>query len=221
MYSKLPFNPDRDFTPVILVSETPHILVVSAASAMHKVSDLITLAKARPGKLHFGSGGQGTSLHLAGEMLKSVTGINIVHVTYKGAAPAIAAMLGDEIQMLFDNSSAALGHIRGGRVRGLAIASKARANALPEVPTFDESGIANFHSGIPYGIYVRAGTPAAVVSTINRTINGIFDEAEFKKQHTAIGTVLAGGTPQQLAAYVIAEQKKLRPIIDKQGIKAY
>ena len=221
IYSKLPFDPDRDFTPVILVSETPHILVVSAASTMHKLSDLITLAKARPGKLHFGSGGQGTSLHLAGERLKSVTGIDIVHVTYKGAAPAITAMLGDEIQMLFDNSSAALGHIRGGRVRGLAIANKARATALPDVPTFDENGIADFYSGIPNGIYVRAGTPAAIVAAINRTINKVFEEADFKKQHAAIGTILLGGTPQQLTAYVVAERKKWQPLIEKQGIKAY
>ena len=221
IYGKLPFDPDRDFTPVILVSETPHILVVSAAFSATTLSELIALAKDRPGKLHFGSGGQGTSLHLAGELLKSVAGINIVHVPYKGAAPAITAMLGDEIQMLFDNGSSALNHIRGGRVRGLAIASKVRAVALPEVPTFDESGIANFHSGVPHGIFVRAGTPAAVVSAINRTMNAVFEEAEYRKQLAAIGIILAGGTPEQLTAYLAAERKKWLPLIQSQGIKAY
>ncbi len=221
IYGKLPFDPDRDFTPVILVSETPHILVVSAAFSATTLSELIALAKDRPGKLHFGSGGQGTSLHLAGELLKSVAGINIVHVPYKGAAPAITAMLGDEIQMLFDNGSSALNHIRGGRVRGLAIASKVRAVALPEVPTFDESGIANFHSGVPHGIFVRAGTPAPVVSAINRTMNAVFEEAEYRKQLAAIGIILAGGTPEQLTAYLTAERKKWLPLIQSQGIKAY
>lgn len=221
IYGKLPFDPDRDFTPVILVSETPHILLVSSSFSATRLSELIALAKERPGKLNFGSGGQGTSLHLAGELLKSVAGINIVHVPYKGAAPAIAAMLSDEIQMLFDNGSSAVGHIRGGRVRGLAVASKARAAALPDVPTFDESGIANFYSGVPHGIFVRAGTPAPIVSAINHTINAVFEEAEYKKQLAAIGIVLAGGTPEQLTAYLAVERKKWLPLIQSRGIKAY
>jgi tripartite-type tricarboxylate transporter receptor subunit TctC len=221
MYGKLPFDPDRDFTPVILMSETPHILVVSAAFRATTLSGLIALAKERPGKLNFGSGGQGTSLHLAGELLKSVAGINIVHVPYKGAAPAVVAMLSDEIQMLFDNVSAAVGHIRGGRVRGLAMASKVRVAPLPDVPTFAESGIENFYSGVPHGIFVRAGTPAAVVAAINRTINTVFEEPEFRKQLAAVGIILAGGTPEQLTAYLAAEKKKWLPLIQRQGIKAY
>ena len=221
MYGKLPFDPDRDFTPVILMSETPHILVVSAAFRATTLSGLIALAKERPGKLNFGSGGQGTSLHLAGELLKSVAGINMVHVPYKGAAPAIVAMLSDEIQMLFDNVSAAVGHIRGGRVRGLAMASKVRIAPLPDVPTFAESGIANFYSSIPHGIFVRAGTPAAVVAAINRTINTVIEDADYRKQLAAVGIILAGGTPEQLTAYLAAERKKWLPLIQQQGIKAY
>jgi len=130
-------------------------------------------------------------------------------------------MLSDEIQMLFDNGSSALGHIRGGRVRGLAIASKVRAGALPDVPTFDESGIANFYSGVPHGIFVRAGTPAAITASVNRTINAIFEEADYKKQMAAVGIILAGGTPKQLTAYIAAERKKWLPLIQRQGIKAY
>ena len=206
LYDKLPFDAERDFAPVILVSDTPHILVVSAASSMNRLSDLITLAKERPGKLNFASGGQGTSLHLAGELLKSVAGINIVHVPYKGAAPATTALLSDEVQMLFDNGSTALGHIRGGRVRGLAIASRVRAAPLPGVPTFDESGIVNFYSGVPHGIFVRAGTPAAIVSTLNRTMNAVFGEAGYKRQLEAIGVNLIGGPPERLTAY-LAEEK--------------
>lgn len=221
IYGKLPFDPDRDFTPVILMSETPHLLVVSSAFSATTLPRLIALAKERPGTLNFGSGGQGTSQHLAGELLKSVAGINLVHVPYKGAAPAITAMLSDEIQMLFDNASSALGQIRGGRVRGLAIASKTRAVALPDVPTFAEGGVANFYTSIPYGILVRAGTPAAVVSAINRTLNAVFQEPEYKKQMSALGVNLGGGAPEELTAFIAAERKKWLPLIQSQGIKAY
>ncbi len=221
LYAKLPFNAERDFAPVILVSDTPHILLVSAAFRAGKLSELIAYAKAQPGKVNFGSGGQGTSLHLAGELLKTVAGIDIVHIPYKGAAPAITALLGDEIQMLFDNGASALGHIRGGRVRGLAIASKVRALALPEVPTFDEGGIANFYSGVPHGVFVPAGTPANIIAVINRTINAVFQEPEYRKVVVQAGINIAGGEPAQLTAYLAGEKKKWQPLIQSQGIKAY
>ena len=221
LYSKLPFNAERDFAPVILVSDTPHILLVSAAFRATKLSELIAHAKANPGKVNFGSGGQGTSLHLAGELFKSVAGIEMVHVPYKGAAPAIVAMLGDEIQMLFDNGASALGHIRGGRVRGLGIASKVRASALPEVPTFDEAGIADFYSGVPHGVFVVAGTPANIIAVINRDINAVFQEPEYRKVVTQSGINIAGGEPSQLTAYLAGEKKKWQPLIQRQGIKAF
>ena len=221
LYAKLPFNAERDFAPVILVSDTPHILLVSAAFRAAKLSELIAYAKAQPGKVNFGSGGQGTSLHLAGELFKTIAGIDMVHVPYKGAAPAVTALLGDEIQMMFDNGATALGHIRGGRVRGLGIASKVRALALPDVPTFDEGGIANFYSGVPHGVFVAAGTPANIIAAINRTINAIFQEPEYRKILTQSGVNIAGGEPAQLTAYLAGEKKKWQPLIQSQGIKAY
>ncbi len=220
LYANLPFNAERDFAPVVLVSDTPHILLVSAASRATKLSELIALAKAQPGKVNFGSGGQGTSLHLAGELFKTVAGIDIVHIPYKGAAPAVVAMLGDEIQMMFDNGAAALGHIRGGRVRGLGIAAKTRVTVLPKVPTFDEGGIANFYSGVPHGVLVAAGTPAHIIAAINRTINDIFADPDYRKAALQSGVNLAGGEPAQLTAYLAAEKKKWQPLIQRQGIKA-
>ena len=221
LYAKLPFNPERDFAPVILVSDTPHILLVNSAFRATKLSELIAHAKAQPGKVNFGSGGQGTSLHLAGELFKTVAGIDIVHVPYKGAAPAIVAMLGDEIQMLFDNGASAMGHIRGGRVRGLGIASKTRAVALPEVPTFDEGGIANFYSGVPHGVFVVVGTPANIIAIVNRDINAIFQEADYRKVSVQSGINIVGGEPAQLTAYLATEKKKWQPLIQSQGIKAF
>lgn len=221
LYAKLPFNAERDFAPVILVSDTPHILLISAASRASRLSEFIALAKSQSGKVNFGSGGQGTSLHLAGELFKIVAGIDMVHIPYKGAAPAVAALLGDEIQMMFDNGAAAMGHIRGGRVRGLGIASKTRAAALPEVPTFDEGGIANFYSGVPHGVFVPAATPPNVIAILNRTINAIFQEPEYRKVALQSGINLAGGDPAQLMAYLAGEKKKWQPLIQSQGIKAY
>ena len=220
LYSKLPFDPDRDLAPVVLVGEGPHLLEVSSASSVKTVSDLIALAKAHPGKLNFGSGGVGTSLHLAGEYLKAATGINIVHVPYKGASLAIVAMLGNEIQMLFDNSSSAVGHIRAGRLRGVAIASRTRSAVLPDVPTFEESGIPNFRSGVGHAVYVRSGTPPAIIAAANRAVNAVFKNAEFRKEMAAVGYDLAGGTPEQLRAHIDEERRKWLPIIRKQGIKA-
>ena len=168
------------------------------SSDLGKLSEFIAYAKSQSGKVNFGSGGQGTSLHLAGELFKKVAGLDMVHVAYKGAAPAITAMLADEVQMMFDNGAAAMGHIRGGRVRGLGIAAKVRASALPEVPTFDEAGISNFYSGVPHGVLVSAGTPAHTITLINRTINTIFQEPEYRKIVTQSGINLAGGEPAQL-----------------------
>ncbi|MGZ5165040.1 MAG: Bug family tripartite tricarboxylate transporter substrate binding protein [Burkholderiales bacterium] len=220
LYDKLPFNPDRDFSPVILIGEGPHVLLVSSGFKATKLSELIALAKERPGQLNFGSGGVGTSLHLAGEYLKARAGIELVHVPYKGAAPAIAAMQGNEIQMLFDNGLSAIGHIRSGRTRGLAIASESRSPVLPEVPTFEESGIPNFRSGVGHSIYVRSGTSAAIVETVNRAINTVLQDAEYKQQMTALAYNLAGGTPEQLKAHIESERKKWLPIIRTQKIKA-
>ncbi len=221
LYAQLPFNAERDFAPVILVSDTPHIMLVNATFRATKLSEFIAYAKAQPGKVNFGSGGQGTSLHLAAELLKKVANIDMVHVPYKGAAPAIAALLSDEIQMFFDNGSVAMGHIRGGRARGLGIANKTRLATLPEVPTFDEGGIPHFYSGVPHGVLVPAGTPADVIATINRTINAIFQEPEYRKVVTQAGTNIVGGDPAQLTAYLATEKKKWQPLIQSQGIKAY
>jgi tripartite-type tricarboxylate transporter receptor subunit TctC len=220
LYDRLPFNPERDFSPVILIGEGPHVLLVSSGFKATKLSELIALAKERPGQLNFGSGGVGTSLHLAGEYFKTRAGIELVHVPYKGAAPANAAIQGNEIQMLFDNGLSAIGHIRSGRTRGLAIASESRSPVLPEVPTFEESGISNFRSGVGHSIYVRSGTPAVIVQTVNRAINTVLQDTEYKQQMTALAYNLAGGTPEQLRAHIESEKKKWLPIIRTQKIKA-
>lgn len=181
LYQKLAFDAERDFAPVAYVSETPHVLLVTPALPAASVQELVSAAKARPGALNFGSGGPGTSTHLAAELLKSVTGIAITHVPYKGAAPAAAALMGGEIQLLFDSSTTAIGHIRGGRVRGVAVASAQRLAPLPELPTFIESGLAGYTAGVSHGIVAPGKTAAAVVRALNRHLNGALADGEYRK----------------------------------------
>jgi tripartite-type tricarboxylate transporter receptor subunit TctC len=219
LYEKLPFNPDRDFAPVVLVTENPQVLLVSPKLPQTKLTDLIALAKAKPDALHFGSGGQGTLLHLSGELFKARAGIQLMHVPYKGGAPAQVALESGEIQLLFDNSQSVIGVIRGGRVRGLAVASLTRLSALPDLPTFDESGFPGFVSILGTGMLVPAGTPSAVISALNRDVNTTLRDAVLVKQMGEFGVNLTGGTPEQFRSFLAAERKMWAEIIRKYGIK--
>jgi tripartite-type tricarboxylate transporter receptor subunit TctC len=218
LYDRLPFNPDL-LVPVALVTQTPHILLVNPSLPASKLSELLGYAKARPGTLNFGSGGAGTSIHLAAELLQSVAGITLTHVPYRGAAPAFAALVGNEIQLLFDSSTTAIGHIRGGRVRGIAIASFGRLPVVPELPTFSESGLPGFEAGVGHGILVHAGTPGDRVAILNRAINNALTDVEYKKQMSDLGVVLVGGTPEHFRSYLAAERRKWGEVIQKRNIK--
>lgn len=219
LYDRLPFDAERDFVPVVLVSEAPHVLLANKSLPVPKLKDLIALAKARPGSLNFGSGGTGTSIHLAGELLKSYASTDLTHIPYKGAAPAFTALIADEIQMLFDSSMTAIGHIKGGRVRGLAITSLTRSEALPEVPTFDESGLPGFEAGVAHGILVRTSTPANVVAALNKAVNAAMSEPEYRRQMGDLGVNLIGGPAENFRAYLAGEKKKWGLLIQKLGIK--
>jgi tripartite-type tricarboxylate transporter receptor subunit TctC len=218
LYERLPFNPDQ-LTPIALMSQTPHILLVNTALPAASVAELVRLAKTRPGTVNFGSGGAGTSLHLAGELLQSMAGITLVHVPYRGSGPAMTALIGNEIQLLFDASMTAIGHIRGGRVRGIAIASLARLPAVPDLPTFNESGLPGFEVGVGHGMLAQAATPAARIATLNRAVNTALADPEYRKQMADLGVVLVGGTPEQFRAYLASERSKWGELIQKRGIK--
>ncbi len=220
LHHKLPFNADRDFAPVVLVSKTPHILLANASLRASTLSELVALAKERPGSLNFGSGGPGTSIHLAAELFKSAAGIELTHVPYKGAAPAVAALIGGEIQLLFDSSMTAIGHLRSGRVRGLAITSLTRSAAVPDLPTFDESGFRGFEAGVSHGILVPSSTPAAIVSELNRSINKALSNPEYRRQMGESGVALIGGSPKDFKSYLDAERKMWGEVIRRQGITA-
>ncbi len=219
LYEKLPFNP-ADFQPVTLVSQASHVLLATPSLPAAKISDLIALAKTKPRAINFGSGGPGTSLHLAGELLNYTAKIELVHIPYRGAAPAVVALIGNEIQLLFDNSMTAIGHVRGGRVKALGIAAKSRLAAIPDVPTLDESGAPGFEAGISHGVLVLAAVPKPTVAALNRAINSAISEPEYKSAMGEFGVTLMGGTPEQFANFIAAERTKYAELIKKQGIKA-
>jgi tripartite-type tricarboxylate transporter receptor subunit TctC len=218
LYEKLPFNPN-DFQPVVLVSHASHVLLANLSLPASRVSDLIALAKTKPRAINFGSGGQGTSLHLSGELLNYLYKIELVHVPYRGSAPAVVALIGNEIQLLFDNSITAVGHVRGGRVKALGIAAKSRLSAIPEVPTLDESGAPGFETGISHGVLVLNAVPKPTVAALNRAINSAISDAEYKAAMAELGVTLVGGTPEQFAKFLAAERAKFADLIKKQGIK--
>ena len=220
LYQKLPFDPDRDFRPIVLLSKMPHVLLASPALPATTVRELIALAKARPGSLNYGSGGAGTSIHLAGELLADTAGVDIRHVPYRGGAPAVTALIGGEIQLLFDATATAIGHIRGGRVRAIAIASGNRSQVLPDVPTFAEDGVRGMKSVIAHAILVPAKTSASMTTTLNRAINETLHDPDYMRQMTDFGADLIGGSPADLQTFLAAERTKWAELIRKRDIKS-
>ncbi|MBI3043683.1 MAG: tripartite tricarboxylate transporter substrate binding protein [Betaproteobacteria bacterium] len=213
---KLPFSLD-DFQPLALVSRAPHVLLVSAAPAK-SLAELVAYAKSRPAGLHFGSGGVSTSPHLAGELFKGLAGIKLVHVPYKGAAPSLTALLGDEIQLLFDSTLTSIGHIRGGRARGLAIASLTRSEQLPDLPTFDESGFRGFQAGVTHGLLLPAKTPRARAALLSKLVNEVLNDPAYRKKMTDLGAQVLGGTPERFRSHLIEERKKWEIVIKRENI---
>ena len=220
MYDKLAYDPDADFIPVIKVSEAQNILLVSAASSIYSVADLIRMAKEKPRALNFGSGGVGTTQHLTAELFKTAANIEITHIPYRGTAPATTALLANEIQMHFDSSSSAIMQIRGGRVRGIAITSLNRLPSLPDLPTMSESGLNGFEATLAYGILVPSGTPAAIVAAINRDANKVLQDAAYRKEMQDQGLELSGGTPGEFRTFLMNERKKWGDLINRLNIKA-
>jgi tripartite-type tricarboxylate transporter receptor subunit TctC len=218
LYSKLPFDVTKDFAPIVFVSSVPNILVVPANSPANSVADLIAMAKANPGKLNYGSGGVGSSQHLAGALFKSVTRIDVVHVPYKGTAPAEQDLIGGHVSYMLD-TTACLPFIAGGKLKALAVASKRRNAALPNVPTFDELGIAGVYSSSWYGLMAPAGTPRAIVDKINAQANEVLKMPDVRTKMTEFGADIGGGTPEEFAQCIASEVKRYGPIVEESGAK--
>jgi tripartite-type tricarboxylate transporter receptor subunit TctC len=220
LYSKLPYNLERDFAPISLVGQTPFILVTHPALAAKNVQELVALAKAKPGALSFGSGGTGVASHLAGELFKSTAGIDVVHVPYKGQAPATADLLGGQISFMFNNPITSLPHIKAGKMRALAVSTGKRFSGLPDVPTVAESGFAGFDVGFWLGTLAPAGTPRAIIDKLNTEMVKILRMPDVVERLAAMGVEVIGNTPDEFARIIKADVVKWGKVVRDSGAKA-
>ena len=220
LHAKLTFDPLRDFTPVAFIGATNSVLVTNTGLPVKTVQELIAYAKARPGTLNYAGGTTGATAHLAGELFKLMTGVNITHVPYKGTAAAITAVIAGEAQMAFLSLPPCVPLIQSGRLRGIAIGSSKRSIAVPELPTVDESGLPGFDVSAWNGILAPRGLPRAIVMQLNREFNRIADNPEVKEKALAQGTELSAQTPEQFGAFLVAQTVKWSKVAKAAGMRA-
>jgi tripartite-type tricarboxylate transporter receptor subunit TctC len=220
LYAKLPYDPIRDFAPITPVSFDPLLLVIHPAVGAATLKELVALAKARPGQLNYASTGTGGSSQLAMELLKSIAGINLTHVPYKGATPAITDMISGQTQVTFLGVSGVLPHVRGGRLKALGISSAKRSAVAPEIPTIAESGYPGFEVITWYGVVVPAGTPREIQRMLSTEISRIVRLPDVKDRLAASGADAVSMTPEQFGAFIKSEMVKWAKVIKEAGIKA-
>jgi tripartite-type tricarboxylate transporter receptor subunit TctC len=216
---KLPYDPDKDLRKIAQLGSQPNLLAVSPSLPVKSVKELVEYARANPGKLSFGSSGNGTSLHLSGELFKLMTGTQIVHVPYKGAQQAITDIIGGRVDLVFDNLGSILPHVKAGRVRGLGVTSLKRSAAIPELPTIAEAGVPGFEVTVWGGVVAPGGVPTAIVSRLNAEINKALASPALSEKFSAIGYEVLGGTPEQFDAFVRKEVVKWADVVKRSGAK--
>jgi tripartite-type tricarboxylate transporter receptor subunit TctC len=219
LYTNMPYDHVKDFTPVFLVAGVPNVLEVNPAVPAHTVAELVAYAKANPGKLNFASSGSGTSIHLSGELFKTMTGVSMQHVPYKGSAPALQDLLGGQVQLMFDNLPSSMALIKAGKLRALAVTSAHRSAALPDLPTIAESGYPAFEASSWFGLLAPAGTPAAIVNKLNAEGNQWLASADAKDKLLAQGAIAAGGSPEDFARHIATETVKWAKVVKASGAK--
>jgi len=219
LYAKMPYDHVKDFAPVVLVAGVPNVLEVTPSLPVNSVADLIKLAKEKPGQINFASSGNGTSIHLSGELFKTMAGVDMTHVPYKGSAPALTDLIGGQVQVMFDNLPSSLPQIKAGKLRAIAVTSAERAPALPNVPTIAESGLPGFEATSWFGLVAPAGTPPAIIARINADVNQWLQSPEAREKLLAQGAAAAGGTPEQFAAYIRTETEKWARVVKASGAK--
>ncbi|HUI95403.1 MAG TPA: tripartite tricarboxylate transporter substrate binding protein [Xanthobacteraceae bacterium] len=220
LYAKFTLDAPRDFAGVALTSTSPLVLVVNPKVAAHSVAELIALAKAQPGKLNFASGGVGTTPHMAGELFRLTAGINVVHVAYRGEAPAINDLLGGQIPMMFSNLSAVIGQVRAGALRALAVASPQRSATAPDIPTLAEQGLPGCEVETWFGVVAPAGTPKPVIAKINAGLRRVLALPDTQARLAGLGMSAAADSPEEFDGTIKAEIAKWGKVIRDADIKA-
>lgn len=220
LYSKLPFDPLKDLQTISLVGRQPNILVVHPTLPAKSWRELQALAKKHPGQLSFSSGGVGSSSHLAGELLKVVAGIDMVHVPYKGMGPALVDLISGQVQLAMATLASALPHVRNQRMRPLAVSTAVRVAVVPDVPTLREAGLREYEHSTWYGLFVPAGTPQPVVERLNDTVRKIVNSDDVKQKFSPQGVEPASNSPEEFRAFLTAEIAKWAKVVRSAGLRA-
>ncbi len=220
LYAKMPFDPNKDLTPVTALVSLNNVLVLHPSVKANSVPEVIAMAKSQPGAMNYASSGSGTSIHMSGEMFKSLTNVNITHIPYKGSAPAVTDLLGGQVMMMFDNIPSAIPHIKSGKLKALATTGAKRDPLLPDLPTMAEAGVAGYESGVWFGLSVPANTPREVIMKLNAEANKGTKSPEFVKRMTDLGYIIMGTSPETMAEMNKAEVQRWGPIVKASGAKA-
>jgi len=219
LYSKVTYDPVKDFAPISLIALAPNVLVVHPSLPVHSVKALIALAKSRPGEVNFAGSGSGSTPHLAAELFNTLAGVTMVHVPYRGTGPAIVGLMSGEASVMFMPTTNAVPLIKAGRLRGLAVTSRQRVPAMPELPTVAESGLKGYESSQWYGMLAPAGAPGDVLSLLNAHVTKIMQAPDMKSRMTSEGLVAVGGSREQFAAHIKSEFAKWAKVIKDSGAK--
>jgi tripartite-type tricarboxylate transporter receptor subunit TctC len=224
LYSKMPFDPQKDFAPITLVAGVPNVMVMNAEKAaklgINTVADFVKYAKAHPGQFSMASSGNGTSIHLAGELFKSQTGIFMTHIPYRGSGPALLDLISGNVDVMFDNLPSAMPQIKGGKLKAFAVTSAQRSTAMPELPTVEEAGkLKGFEASSWFGLLAPAGTPPDVVSRIQQEVAKALATPAIKEKMLAQGAIPSGNTPQEFAKLIDAEITKWALVVKASGAK--
>ena len=219
LYKNLPYDPVKDFAPIVLLARVPNMLVVNPDVPAKNVAELIVLLKANPGKYTFASSGNGTSQHLSGELFKSMSGTDMQHIPYKGSPPALQDVMGGQVTMTFDNITTAWTLAKSGKLRALAVTTASRSAIAPDVPTLAESGLPGFEVGSWQGVFAPAGTPPEIVKRLNAEIVRILGLPDVKEKLAGLGAELVGNTPEEFAALVKVEVVKWADVVRKSGAR--
>jgi len=209
----------KDFAPLLLAGQTPNLLVVNPEVPIHSVKELIAAAKAKPGSLSYGSTGSGSSNHLSMELFRTMTGVELVHVPYKGSAPMVTDLLGGHVQVAFDNTPNVLPQVKAGKLRALAITSATRSAMVPDVPTVSEAGVPGYEVGVWFGIVAPAGTPPAVLGKLNAELNRMLAMPDVKQKFADQGVEPVGGPPERFAEHLKAQIEKWTKVVKESGAK--
>ena len=219
LYAKMPFDPNKDLAPVAPLVSLNNVLVLHPSVPAKSVKEVIALAKSQPGKWTYASSGNGTSIHMSGAMFTQMTGVDMLHIPYKGSGPAVTDLLGGQVHMMFDNIPSSLPHIKSGKLRALATTGAKRDPALPDLPTMAEAGVPGYESGVWFGLSVPAGTPKDVIQRLNAAAVQVTKAPEFIKRMTDLGYNIIPGTPEDMANMLKAELTRWPPIVKASGAK--